>query len=124
MKLAGAILQIVPVYNVEFMVAWFAKPRQRGLLFQGSFYPENYPGNYPQTTLKTIKKEKRRALKNKQKHPENKCKQLKISDVQTQRRHGEKSFANISCYFLPPKKNTPKKEVIFNRFRVQPVAEL
>jgi len=46
-KLAGAILQIVPVYNVEFMVAWFAKPRQRGLLFQGSFYPENYPRNYP-----------------------------------------------------------------------------
>jgi len=50
-KLAGAILQIVPVYNVEFMVAWFAKPRQRGLLFLDSFYPENYlknyPGNYP-----------------------------------------------------------------------------
>jgi len=50
-KFAGAILQIVPVYNVKFMVAWFAKPRQRGLLFLDSFYPENYlknyPGNYP-----------------------------------------------------------------------------
>ena len=44
-KLAGAILQIVPVYNVEFMVAWFAKPCQRRLLFLGSFYPKNYPGN-------------------------------------------------------------------------------
>ena len=45
MKSAGAIIQIEPVYKVEFKVARFVKPRQRRLLFQGNFYPENYPGN-------------------------------------------------------------------------------
>jgi len=47
LKYTDTILQIEPVYNVEFMVARFAKPRQRGLPFQGNFYPENYPKNYP-----------------------------------------------------------------------------
>jgi len=90
------------------------KPRQRKVLvFRVIFTQETTLKttleNTPKTTLKTMKKENespkkttRSTLKYLSKNIIMRC--LKMEGVLR-----EKNFANISCYCLPPKKNTPKK---------------